>query len=58
MPEAAEFVEPGDAEDEAAGCVRAGRAGRWQRDPVLQHRGGKRDENTHMGMCRFIAMVC
>lgn len=35
-----ERVEPGVADDEAAGCVRAGRAWRRQRDPVLQDRGG------------------
>lgn len=41
--EAAELVPPSVAEDEAAGCVRAGRAWRRQGDPVLQNRGGKTD---------------
>lgn len=43
VSEGAELVSPGDADDEAAGCVRAGRAGRRQRDSVLQNRGGTID---------------
>lgn len=39
--EAAELVPPSVADDEAAGCVRAGRAWRRQGNPVLQNRGGK-----------------
>lgn len=43
LSEGAELSAPGVADDEAAGCVRAGRPWRRQRDPVLQNRAGTTD---------------
>lgn len=52
VSEGSELVVPGVADDEAAGCVRAGRAWRRQRDPVLQDCRGTMDgEGKDNGNC-------